>query len=84
MPQLVHQGLTRGPRDEGTDNIGISEVSQFVTLPREALDVISQGQVWFLSSVLEVLQIARAHVCALEISNKKFLKFGPTLDTSGL
>lgn len=31
-PQLMHQSLVGGPRDEGADNIDINEVGQSVTL----------------------------------------------------
>jgi hypothetical protein len=30
--QLVHQGLVGGPRNEGADNIGVSEFGKLITL----------------------------------------------------
>ena len=41
--QLVNQGLTGGPRQEGSYDISIDDVGQLIALPGEASDVSTKG-----------------------------------------
>jgi hypothetical protein len=45
--------LVGGPQNEGTDNVGILDVSQLVALPRKAHDVVPQGLVRFLPTIVK-------------------------------
>jgi hypothetical protein len=46
-------------------------------------DVVLQGLIRFLPIILKVPRVAWVYLCALEISNKDFLKVSPVLDTPG-
>ena len=66
----MHQLLTGGAGDDGSDDIGVRDVGELGALLGETLDEISERLIRFLSIAPEVLGVPRAHVCALEVSDK--------------
>lgn len=46
--------LVGGPQNKGVDNVGILEVGQLVALPRKAHDVVPQGLIRFLATIVKV------------------------------
>ena len=80
--QLMHQGLTGRPGQEGYYHIDVGDVRELVALPGEAPDVPMEGLTGLLTVVLEVPWVPRALVCALEVSHKD-LQIRPTLDYVG-
>ena len=81
--QLMNQGLTGHPRQEGSYHVGVGDVSELVALPGEAPDVPTEGLTSLLTIVLEVPWVPRALVHALEVSHKDLLQIRPTLDCVG-
>ena len=79
-PELVHQLLTGGAGDEGSDDIGVRDVAELGALLGETLDEISERLIRFLSTTPEVLGVPRAHVCALEVSDKDPNQVCPAVD----
>ena len=82
--QLMNQGLTNCPGQEGSYHIGVGDVRKLVALLGEALDVPIEGFTGLLSAVLEVPWVPRVLVCALEVPHKDLLQVCPTLDCVGL
>lgn len=66
--ELVDQGLTVGPRDEGPDHVGVIHSWKLVALLREALAVVAEGFPGPLPAALEVPRIARPGVGTLEVA----------------
>jgi hypothetical protein len=58
----MHQGFVGGPRDESVDDVGIHEADQLVALSRKALDVVPQGLILFLPTILKVPWVSWAYV----------------------
>ena len=69
----MNQGLVGGPGQENSYDVGVGDVGQVVALPGEALDVPTEGLTGLLTIVLEVPQVPRALVCALEVPHKDLL-----------
>ena len=63
--QLMNQGLTGHPGQEGSYHVGVDDVRELVALSGEAMDVPVEGLSGFLTAVLEVPWVPRALVCAL-------------------
>jgi hypothetical protein len=53
-PRLCTMCLVGGPQNKGVDNVGILEVGQLVALPRKAHDVVPQGLIRFLATIVKV------------------------------
>ena len=68
--QLMNQGFTGRPGQEGSYHVGIGDVRELIALPREALDVPAEGFNSLLAVVLEVLWVSRVFVHALEVSHE--------------
>ena len=81
--QLMHQGLTGCPRQEGSYYVSIGDVREFVALPGKALDVPAEGLTGLLTVVLEVPWVPRVLVCALKVPHEDLLQVRPTLDSVG-
>jgi hypothetical protein len=82
-PQLVDQGLTGGPEQEGPDHVGVIDVRHLISLLREATDVLTESFVQLLPIVLEVPRVPRAHVSALEVTHKDLLLVHPASNLVG-
>ena len=52
--QLMNQGLTGRPRQEGSYHVGVGDVRELVALSGEAPDVPMEGLAGLLTTVLEV------------------------------
>ena len=81
--QLVNQGLTGGPRQKSSYDIGIGDVGELIALQGEAPDVPMKSFPGLLSMVFEIPQVLRMHVCAIEVSHKGLFQVRPTLDYVG-
>ena len=79
----MNQRLAGSLGQEGSYNVGVGDIRELVTLPREAPDVPTEGLTGLLMVVLEVPWVPRALVCALEVSHKDLLQIRPTLDGVG-
>ena len=79
----MNQRLTSSPRQEGSYNVGVSNVRELVALLGEALDLPIEGLSGLLTIVLEVPWVPRVLVYALEVSHKDLLQVRPTLDSVG-
>ena len=66
----MNQGLTCGPRQEGSYDIGVSDIGQLIALPGEVLDVPTKGFPRLLSTVFEIPWVPRMLVRALEVPHK--------------
>ena len=66
----MNQGLVGGPKQEGPDDVGVSDVGQLVALPGEALDVPTKSFLGLLLVVFEISWVPRMNVYALEVSHK--------------
>jgi len=64
--QLMDQGLTGGPRQESTYDVGVGDIGQLVALPGEVPDVPTKGFPGLLSTVFEISGVPRTRLCALE------------------
>lgn len=58
LSQLMHQGFVSIPQGEGADNVSIHEVCQLVALSRKVQDVVPQGLVRFLTTIVKVLRVS--------------------------
>ena len=65
--QLMNQGLTGGPREESSYDVGVGDVRQLVALPGEAPNVPTKGFPGLLSAVFEIPWVPMMLVCALEV-----------------
>jgi hypothetical protein len=72
-PQLVNQGLVGSPGQEHADDVGINDVGQLIALLGETANVVTQGLIWLLSTVLEVPRVPRARVGALKVPHEDLL-----------
>jgi hypothetical protein len=72
-PQLMDQGLVGSPRQERADDVGISDVGQLIALFGETSDVVTEGLVRLLSTVLEVPRVLKARVSALKVPHEDLL-----------
>ena len=80
VSQLVDEGFTGCPGQEGSYHVGVGDVRELVALLGEALDVPAEGFIGLLAAVLEVPWVSRALVRALKISHKDFPQIRPTLE----
>ena len=79
----MNQRLAGSLGQEGSYNVGVGDIRELVTLPREAPDVPTEGLTDLLVAVLEVLWVPRVFVCALEVSHKDLLQIRLTLHCVG-
>ena len=79
----MDQGLEGGLRQERSNNISVSDVGHGIALLEEALDVLPEGLSRLLSAVLEVPNIPRAFVRALEVPHKDLSQIRPIVDPVG-
>ena len=79
----MNQGLTGGPRQESSYDVGIGDVGQLIALPGEAPDVPTKSFLGLLPIVFEIPRVPRMHVCALEVSHEDLFQVHPTLDFVG-
>jgi uncharacterized protein (DUF3820 family) len=78
--ELVHQGSTVCVRPERRDDIGVTDLGEFMTLLRETLDITPQGFPLLLPATLQILEIVRLHICALKVAGEELLKIFPTIN----
>ena len=71
--QLVDQGLAGGPRQEGSDDVGVCDIRQLIALPREASNVLMESLSRLLSVIFQIPGVPRARVGALEVFHKDLL-----------
>jgi hypothetical protein len=71
MSKLMDQLLAGGSREEHSDDIGVSNVGQFSTLPGEAPNVLMESFIQLLVVAPELLGVARVHIGVLEIPPQK-------------
>ena len=83
MSQLMNQGLAGGTRQEGSYDIGVSDVGQLIALPGEAPDVPTKSFPRLLLAVFEIPWVPRTLVCALKVSHEDLFQVRPTLDFVG-
>ena len=69
-PQLVNHGFACGPRQQSSNDVGISDVGQLVALLGEAPDVPTKSLPRLLSVVFEITWVPRIGVCALKVSHE--------------
>ena len=68
------------PAEESTDDVGVNDAWERVTLLGEAPDVVAQRLAGLLLAVLEVRRIARAYVHALKVADEHFPEVCPAAD----
>jgi hypothetical protein len=68
----VNQGVG-SPRQERADDIDISDIGQLIALFGEMSDVVMEGLVWLLPTVLEVPGVPRTCVGALKVLHEDLL-----------
>ena len=68
----MDQGLTGGPRQESSYDVGVGDIGQLVALPGEAPDVSTKGFFGLLLVVFEIPWVPRTRVCALDVSHEDF------------
>ena len=66
----MNQGLTGGPRQESSYDVGVGGVGQLVALSGEAPDVPMKSFSGLLLVVFEIPWTPRMPICALEVSHK--------------
>jgi hypothetical protein len=66
----VHQLFTGGAGDECPNDVGVCDVGELGALLGEAYDEVSERFVKLLVAAPEVLEVAKAHICALEFSDE--------------
>ena len=64
----MNLGLTGGPRQESSYDIGVGDIEQLVALPGEAPDVPMKSFSRLMSIVFEIPWVPRSRVCTLEVS----------------
>ena len=50
--QLVDQGLIGGPKQEGSDDVGVGDIGQLIAFTGEASDVVAESFPSLLSAIL--------------------------------
>jgi hypothetical protein len=78
--ELVYQLLAGGADDEGSDNVRVRDVGEFGALFGKLPNEVTKGLIWLLLTAPEVLEIPRAHVCALEVPDEDPDQVGPVVD----
>ena len=73
VSQLVNQGLTGGPRQESSYDVGVGNVGQLIALLGEAPDVLTKSFPILLLAVFEISRVLRTRVGALEVSHENLL-----------
>ena len=68
--ELVDELLRGGARDEGSDDVPVTHVGQFVALLAKAPNVVPEGLASFLPTVPKVPGVARPDVGPLEVSDE--------------
>jgi hypothetical protein len=76
----MHQGTVCHSGPEHRDDIGVSHPRKLMTLPGEALNVISQGFARLLPATLQVPGFARMHIHALEVAGEDLLEILQAID----
>ena len=76
----MHQLLTGGAGNEGSDDVGVCDVGELGALLGELPNEILEGLIRLLPIAPEVLGVSRAHVHALEVPNKDPDQIGPAMD----
>jgi hypothetical protein len=78
--ELMHQGSVVCAGPEHGDDVGIADLGKLVTLSRESPNVIPQKFALLLTATLEILGVARSHVCALKVSSGDPLEILPAIN----
>lgn len=79
----MDQGLACGPRDESHDDVHVEDIGELVALLGETPDVLSESLTGVLPAVLEVPQVTRVHVGALEVADEDAPEVGLVVDAIG-
>jgi len=76
----VYQLFTGGTGDEGSDDVGVSDVGELGALLGESPDEVSEGLVGLLPAAPEVPGVPRTHICALKVPDEDLDQVGPVVD----
>ena len=79
-PKLVAQGLAGCPGEKCVDDIYVDDIRKGVASFGEPMDVILQGLAGLLLAALKVLEVTRADIRPLEISDEDPLEARPITD----
>ena len=80
----MDERLTGCATDEGVDHVGVSDVGELVALLGEALDILPEGLVGPLPTVVEVPRVPGLGVRSLEVPNEDRAEVSPAADAAGL
>jgi hypothetical protein len=78
--EFLHQGSVGRARPERRYTIDVTDLGEFMAFLRKTLVVIPQGPTQLLPIALEILGVARPHICTLEIAGKDLLEILPAID----
>ena len=73
----LEPGLSRWCR---LDDLRVTDAGQLGALFGEAPDEVSERLVWLLAAALKIPGVPRAHICALEVSDKDPNQVAPVVD----
>jgi hypothetical protein len=82
MAQFSYQLFAGGTREEGHDDVRISDVGELGALLGETPDVVPEGFVRLLFAASEIPQVAEAHVGSFEVPLEHSHKVTPVVDLS--
>jgi hypothetical protein len=73
-PEFMHYDLTTSARPECRDDISVTDLGEFMPLPRKSSDVLPEGFDQLLLTALQIPGVVRSHVCALEVISEIYLR----------
>jgi hypothetical protein len=80
MAERVDKRLAGHVVDEGIDHIGVSDVRELIALLGEALNVLLEGLVGPLPTVVEIPRVPRVGVGTLEVVDEDRTEVAPAAD----
>jgi hypothetical protein len=80
MVEFMHYGLAAFAGPECWDDVGVTDLGEFIALLGESSDVILEEFAWILPATLQILAAARPHVCALEVVDEDLLEILPAIN----
>ena len=84
MAERVDEYFLGHPADESIDHVSIGDVGKLVALLGEALDILLEGLVGPLPTVVEVLGVPRSSVHTLEVIDEDGTELAPAANAAGL
>ena len=82
--ERVDERLVGHATDEGVDDVSISDVGELIVLLREMLDVLLEGLVSPLPTVVKVPRVVGLRVCTLEVADEDRTKIAQAADAARL